>query len=41
MTYKMNIPLTDLKVQYETIKDEINSAIKKVLNETDFILGKN
>ena len=40
MAYKMNIPLTDLKVQYETIKDEINSAIKKVLNETDFILGK-
>ncbi len=35
----MDIPLTDLKLQYENIKDEIDSAIKAVLNETDFILG--
>ncbi len=35
----MGIPLTDLKLQYENIKDEMDSAINAVLNETDFILG--
>jgi len=37
---KMNIPLTDLKAQYKSIKDEVKLAIKKVLNYTDFILGE-
>lgn len=36
----MKIPLTDLKLQYESIKDEIDSAIKEVITNTDFILGK-
>ena len=36
----MNIPLTDLKAQYKSIKDEVKLAIKKVLNDTDFILGE-
>jgi dTDP-4-amino-4,6-dideoxygalactose transaminase len=36
----MNIPLTDLKAQYESIKGEIEAAIAEVLKETNFILGK-
>jgi dTDP-4-amino-4,6-dideoxygalactose transaminase len=35
----MKIPLVDLKLQYENIKDEIESAIKEILKETNFILG--
>lgn len=35
----MAIPLVDLKAQYETIKDEINEAIKDVLDSQIFILG--
>lgn len=34
------IPFVDLKKQYMTIKDEIDVAIKKVLNSSDYILGK-
>lgn len=34
-----NIPLVDLKRQYKSIKKEINLAIKKVLDSTNFILG--
>lgn len=33
------IPLVDLKAQYTTIKPEINSAIKRVLAQADFIMG--
>ncbi|MBC8248886.1 MAG: DegT/DnrJ/EryC1/StrS aminotransferase family protein [Anaerolineales bacterium] len=33
------IPILDLKVQYESIKDEINAAIAEVLESTQFILG--
>ena len=33
------IPVLDLKVQYESIKDEINAAIAEVLESTQFILG--
>jgi dTDP-4-amino-4,6-dideoxygalactose transaminase len=36
----MNVTMTDLKAQYESIKDEIDSAIKEVINESGFILGK-
>jgi len=36
----MNIQLVDLKAQYETIKNEIDSAIKDVLSETAFIGGR-
>ena len=35
----MAIPLVDLKAQYATIKDEINEAVKDVLESQIFILG--
>lgn len=35
-----NIPLVDLKVQYQNIKSEVNSAIKRVLESTHYILGE-
>lgn len=36
----MNIPLIDLKAQHQTLRVEINQAINNVLDNTDFILGK-
>ncbi len=36
----MQIPFLDLKVQYQSIKNEINAAIQNVLDNTSFILGK-
>jgi dTDP-4-amino-4,6-dideoxygalactose transaminase len=36
----MKIPLVDLKRQYETIKDEIDNAIKNAILRSDFIFGK-
>lgn len=36
----MKIPFVDLKAQYLTIKEEIDSAIGNVINETSFIKGK-
>jgi len=35
----LKIPLTDLKAQYSTIKDEIDAAIHRVLQQGQFILG--
>ncbi len=35
----MNIPLVDLKAQYESIKDEIDAAIAEVIAKTAFIGG--
>lgn len=35
----MAIPLVDVKVQYETIKDEINEAIREVLQSQRLILA--
>jgi dTDP-4-amino-4,6-dideoxygalactose transaminase len=35
----MKIPLVDLKAQYAGIKTEVNDAIHRVLDETDFIGG--
>jgi len=35
----MPIPMVDLKIQYEEIQDEINSAVLSVLKSTNFILG--
>ncbi len=35
----MSIPMVDLKIQYEAIQDEINSAVLGVLQSTNFILG--
>jgi dTDP-4-amino-4,6-dideoxygalactose transaminase len=37
----MQIPFGDLKRQYISIKDEIDEAIRKVLNRGSFILGEN
>jgi dTDP-4-amino-4,6-dideoxygalactose transaminase len=36
----MNIPLVDLKAQYRSIKNEMDSAISEVLSSTSFIGGK-
>ncbi len=36
----MTIPFVDLKVQYHSIKSEINQAIQNVINDTAFIKGK-
>ena len=36
-----NIPLLNLKAQYESIKGEINSAVMEVLESQQFILGGN
>lgn len=35
----MNVPLIDLKAQYETIKDELNSVVIDVLSSTNYIMG--
>ena len=35
----MKIPLVDLKAQYDTIRNEIDDAIRSVINNTQFILG--
>ncbi len=34
-----NIPLIDLKLQYDSIRDEVDKAIHQVLEQGDFILG--
>lgn len=36
----MNVPFVDLKAQYRTIAEEVNEGIGRVLESTDFILGK-
>ena len=36
----MKVPLLDLKRQYKSIKDEIDQAVHKVLDNTQFILGE-
>ncbi|HEY5124856.1 MAG TPA: DegT/DnrJ/EryC1/StrS family aminotransferase [Ignavibacteria bacterium] len=36
----MNIPFLDLKVQYKSIKEEVDSAIHNVLDNTAYVLGK-
>jgi len=38
---KMQVPLVDLKCQYETIKSEINESIERVLSSGNYILGSN
>jgi dTDP-4-amino-4,6-dideoxygalactose transaminase len=35
----MSVPMVDLKIQYEAIKEEINSAVLNVLQGANFILG--
>lgn len=36
----MNVPFVDLKQQYLSIKDEVLSAVAKVFESTQFVLGK-
>ncbi len=36
----MNVPFLDLKRQYETIKQEIDASVQRVVNSQSFILGK-
>ena len=36
----MKVPFLDLKAQYNSIKEEVNPAIQKVLDNTAYILGK-
>lgn len=38
---KLNIPMVDLKGQYQSLKKEIDNGIQDVLNATSFILGPN
>jgi dTDP-4-amino-4,6-dideoxygalactose transaminase len=35
----MNVPFVDLKIQYQTIRGEINDAIQKVIDDTSFVGG--
>lgn len=35
----MKIPLVDLKAQYATIRDEVDAAVQRVLQQGQFILG--
>lgn len=37
----MNIPLIDLKIQYELLADELNKVTLDVLSSANYILGKN
>lgn len=36
----MAIPFVDLQTQYQSIKDEVNPAIHRVLEKCDFVLGQ-
>ena len=40
MSNMSNIPLVDLRAQYQDLKSEVNEAISRVLKQTDFILGQ-
>lgn len=35
----MNIPLVDLKIQYQSLKPEIDAAVGRILESTQFVLG--
>ena len=36
----MQVPFLDLKIQYKSIKQEVDPAIQKVIDNTAFILGE-
>lgn len=36
----MKVPFVDLRIQYESIKEEVDVSLKKVMENTDFILGE-
>lgn len=35
----MRVPLVDLKIQYERIKDEVHAAWKDILDNSEFVMG--
>src|SRR6185503_12166980 len=35
----MRVPLVDLKAQYQSIRNDVNAAIQRVLDRTDFVMG--
>ncbi len=37
----MRVPMADLKAQYQSMKDEVDSAVSGVMQEAQFILGDN
>src|SRR6187431_1414776 len=37
---KMEVPFVDLRVQYHSLKEEIDNAIFSVIRESEFIKGK-
>lgn len=37
----MNIPLIDLKAQYNSLSEELNNAVLNVLSSANYIMGKN
>ncbi len=39
MTQKTTVPLLDLRAQYESIKDEVDEAVHRVLDRQGFVLG--
>ena len=39
MNENIKIPFVDLYPQYEELKDEIDTAIKDIINKSDFITG--
>src|SRR2546421_5401819 len=40
VTNSKTVPFVDLAAQYASIQDEVNAAMARVLQKTDFILGK-
>lgn len=36
----MNVPFVDLQAEYQTLKDQIDTAIAGVLNRSDYVLGQ-
>jgi dTDP-4-amino-4,6-dideoxygalactose transaminase len=36
----MKVPFVDLKAQYQTISSQVDEAIRRVVDETDFVLGR-
>src|SRR5262252_7295656 len=39
MTVEMNVPLLDLRAQFQTIRDEVMAAVERVFESQHFILG--
>ena len=36
----MNVPFVDLRAQYQSLSTEIDAAMRRVVSDSDFILGK-